>query len=63
MEMCEEHKHEHSYSIELYLIVLDDIIFIHTSMLVMLCIVCKGSKDLSCGEKPAEYSGEAQVFI
>lgn len=46
MEMPKEHKCKGPDSTELHLAMSDDTMFIHTPMLVVLCIVCESSKDL-----------------
>ena len=46
MEMPKEHKCEGPDSTELHLAMSDDTVFIHAPMLVVLCIVCEGRKDL-----------------
>ena len=46
MEMSKEHECEGPDGTELHLAVLDDTMFVHAPMLVVLCIVRKSSKDL-----------------
>ena len=46
MEMPKEHECESPDSTELHLAMSDDTVFIHMPVLVVLCIVCKGCKDL-----------------
>lgn len=46
MEMPKEHECKGINSTEPHLVMSDDTMFIYMPMLIMLCIVCKSSKDL-----------------
>jgi hypothetical protein len=46
MEMPEEHECKGPDGTELHLAMSDDTVFVHTPVLVVLCIVCQGSEDL-----------------